>query len=113
MARLHLMKSVRSTSTTARHQTIRVYEHQENQQITLTESPNYKYFSRAGWALMKRKHNNAMSTKVKDYIEKKRIESQENKSSVCRDYSKRNQNIKIKCRCQSLRSPRISNSKQQ
>ena len=48
IARLHLMESVRSTSITARHQTIRVYEHQENQQITLTESPKYKYFSRVG-----------------------------------------------------------------
>ena len=81
-ARLHLVESVRSVSTTARYQTTKVYEHHGSQQINLAQSSNYKYFTSPGWVLRKRKHNNSMTKKVKDYIEKRWLESQHNKSKV-------------------------------
>ena len=79
---MHLVESVPSASTTARYHTTKIYEHQGSQQINLTQSSNYKYFTSAGWALRRRKHNNPMTKKVKDYIEKRLLESQDNKSKV-------------------------------
>ena len=79
---MRLVESVRSASTTARYQTTKLYEHQGSQQINLTQSSNYKYFTGAGWALRKRRHSNPMIKKAKDYIEKRWLESQENKSKV-------------------------------
>ena len=79
---MHLVESIRSASTTARYQTTKVYEHQESQQINLAQSSNYKYFTNPGWALRKRKHKYSMTKKVKDYIEKRWIGSQDNKSNV-------------------------------
>ena len=50
--------------------------------VDLTKSGHYESFSSAGWALRTRKHTNPISDKVKNFIEKLWVDSQEARSKL-------------------------------
>ncbi|CAF3298713.1 unnamed protein product [Rotaria socialis] len=82
IVRLHLIETVRSTITSTISQTTKLFEDQLTQHTSFNQSPSCRYFSYAVWALRKRKHNNPLTKKVKDYIEKRWIESQDNNTKA-------------------------------
>ena len=82
IARIHLIEAVRATTISTQHQTAKVFQQQLDENTSLDRSPNYKYFSHAGWALRQRKHTNPLTKKIRDFIETKWLESQEHKSKL-------------------------------
>ena len=81
IARIQLIESVRSATTSIQHQIAKVFQ-QQDVHTELNRSPNYKCFSNPGWVLRQRKRNKPMVQKVKDFIETKWLEFQANRSKV-------------------------------
>ena len=81
IARIQLIESDLSTTSSIQHQTEKTYQ-QQDVYTDFNASPNYKCFSNPGWALRQRKHNKPMIQKVKDSIKTKRLEFRANKSKV-------------------------------
>ena len=80
IARLHLTELIRTTSIDTREHTKSIISSQNIPHADLTKSEHCEKFSSLGWALRIRKHTNPMSDKIKNYIEKMWLESQESRS---------------------------------
>ena len=82
IARLHLTELIRATSIDTREHTKFIINTQNTTHVDLAKSEHYEKFSSPGWALRTRKHTNPMSDKVKNFLEKVWLDSQESRSKL-------------------------------
>ena len=82
IARLHLTELIRTASIDTRENIKFIINTQNTTHIDLTKSEHYEKFSSLGWGLRTRKHTNPMSEKVKDYIEKLWLDSQDSRAKL-------------------------------
>lgn len=82
IARLHLTELIRTTSTDTQEHAKSIFHGQNISNVDLTTSAHYEKFSSVGWALRTRKHTNLMSDKVKNFIEKLWLDSQQTRSKL-------------------------------
>ena len=81
-ARLHLTEIIRKINIHGQEQTTGILQSQNVSNVELSSSAMYEKFSSSGWALRTRKHTNRMSDKVKDFIEKLWLDSQQMRSKL-------------------------------
>ena len=77
IARLHLIELTRKTNIDSQQQTTRILDNQSPFNDELLYSNNYQKFSAIGWELRTRKHSNPISDKIKNFIERLWLDSQE------------------------------------
>jgi hypothetical protein len=64
------------------HQATTIFQRQQSQATDLDQSFHFQNYKLPGWALRQRKHANPVADKIKDFIKKTWLESQEIKSKL-------------------------------
>ena len=82
IARLHLIEISRKINVDSQQQATKILHNQSSINVELLNSNNYQKFAVMGWGLRTRKHSNRMSDKVKNFIEKLWLDSQEAHSKL-------------------------------
>ena len=82
IARLHLTKLIRTTHIDAQQPATSIFHSQDMSQVDLTKSTHCENISSVGWDLRTRKHADAMTDNVENFIEKLWLDSQESHSKL-------------------------------